>query len=235
MAVVRLFQSEGNIVSLHSRGGEVTSLKAEAKAPFANIPLVVLVNAHTASAAEIVAGAWQDNRRATLVGTRSFGKGSVQSIIQLDDGQGAIRLTTAQYQLPSGRNIDRQPAAKSWGIEPTEGFFVPLDRAQIKTLTERAKEREIIGSKSADVAQPAAITAEWLETKQADPQLAAALRTLTARLTTGEFVKVSNQSATQIEAFLKQEDVQRRREAVLQDLQRLQGELTELDKAASTN
>jgi len=232
VAAARLFLTEGGIVSLHTRGGEVSTLKAEAAGPFGAIPLVVLVNGRTASAAEIVAGALQDNRRATVVGTRTFGKGSVQSLIPLNEGQGAIRLTTAQYQLPSGRNIDRLPAAKSWGIQPDEGYFVPLDQAQIKTLLERAQQREIIGQKPADV-QPAAITAEWLESKQADPQLAAALKSLTARLTTGEFTKVSTQSAAQIEAYLRQEDLQRRRETVLQNLQKLQRELTELDKEAA--
>ena len=70
------------------------------------MPLVVLINGGSASAAEIVAGALQDHKRATLVGTRSFGKGSVQSIICADGGQdGAMRLTTARYYTPNNRSI----------------------------------------------------------------------------------------------------------------------------------
>jgi carboxyl-terminal processing protease len=71
-------------------------------------PLIVLINGGTASAAEIVSGALQDHRRATIVGTQSFGKGSVQTIIPLGHGNGALRLTTARYYTPSGRSIQAE-------------------------------------------------------------------------------------------------------------------------------
>jgi carboxyl-terminal processing protease len=71
-------------------------------------PLIVLINGGSASASEIVAGALQDQKRATLIGTRSFGKGSVQTIIPLGGGNGALRLTTARYFTPAGRSIQAQ-------------------------------------------------------------------------------------------------------------------------------
>jgi carboxyl-terminal processing protease len=84
-------------------------------------PMVVLINSASASAAEIVAGALQDHRRATVLGTRSFGKGSVQTIIPLE-GRGALRLTTALYYTPSGRSIQGQ------GISPDIVVNVPKNQ-----------------------------------------------------------------------------------------------------------
>jgi carboxyl-terminal processing protease len=88
----------------------------------AKLPIVVLINEGSASASEIVAGALQDNKRAVIMGVKSFGKGSVQSVIPLENSQGALRLTTSLYYTPSGRSIQAQ------GIEPN----IILNNAKIE-------------------------------------------------------------------------------------------------------
>jgi len=102
-----------------------------------NVPMIVLINGASASASEIVAGALQDDRRAQIMGTRSFGKGSVQSIIPIED-RGALRLTTALYYTPSGRSIQGQ------GITPDLVVALPKDQQVANALV--TYESDLYGS-----------------------------------------------------------------------------------------
>ncbi len=126
IAVSDAFLDQGEIVS--TRGRTETDIKRDNALPgdlAKGLPIVVLINGGSASASEIVAGALQDHRRAVLMGTRSFGKGSVQTVIPVS-GDGALRLTTARYFTPSGRSIQGK------GIDPD----IVVDQAKIEKLEE---------------------------------------------------------------------------------------------------
>src|SRR5207237_2922722 len=95
----------------------------------------------------IVSAALQDHKRAVIVGERSYGKGSVQNVIPMEKGQSALKLTTASYWRPSGKNIDRHPDAKDtdeWGVKPDKGFEVALTLEQRVEFVRWRNERDVV-------------------------------------------------------------------------------------------
>jgi len=114
------FLTEGLIFETRGRRTDGREWFASREGDYPNVRVAVLIDGSTASAAEIVAGALRDNRRAAIVGERSYGKGCVQEVVRLDHG-GGIKLTTAYYYLPRGECIQRTPeteATGTWGVKP---------------------------------------------------------------------------------------------------------------------
>lgn len=150
VAVSDAFLEGGEIVS--TRGRRPKDTLREMGTPgdkTGGKPIVVLINGGSASASEIVAGALQDRNRALLLGTKSFGKGSVQTVIPLQNGlQGALRLTTSRYYTPSGRSI------QALGIEPD--IDMPVLYPGEEEIAERPAEADLPGALAADSAAEAA-------------------------------------------------------------------------------
>jgi len=130
-----LFLDNGEIVSTKGRNTPPKVFNAHKNSAFEEVPMVVLVNQNSASASEIVSAALQDHHRATVVGQRTYGKGSVQNIFELDDGNSVLKLTVASYYRPSGENIHRFKNAKltdKWGVTPDKGCEVKLDNNEYR-------------------------------------------------------------------------------------------------------
>ncbi len=149
------FLDDGLLVRVSGRKTDEKRWFAKREGSYPQMPVVVLVNGETASAAEIVAGALRDHKRAVVVGERTYGKGSVQEVIELDRNAGAIKLTTAHYYLPNGECIQKTPNAQragTWGVEPN--VKIPLSPDERIRLVEvrRAISRESIapGESGAD-------------------------------------------------------------------------------------
>jgi carboxyl-terminal processing protease len=134
------------IVTTRGRNGRVlSSFEASNPAPLIDVPIAVLVDAQSASASEIVAACLQDHHRAIVVGQRTYGKGTVQEVMDLGEPFGELKLTIASFWRPSGRNIDRHGAngSAAWGVMPDEGYAVPLDEAERSRFHRWRQERDI--------------------------------------------------------------------------------------------
>jgi carboxyl-terminal processing protease len=129
--IARMFLNNGTIVSTIDRQGESDRMEAKGTS-LTDKPIVVLIDGGSASASEILSGALQDNKRALLVGTKSFGKGLVQSVQRLRDGSG-IAVTIAKYYTPNGRDINKKGIAPDIEVKLTEEQQKKLTRDDIAT------------------------------------------------------------------------------------------------------
>ena len=136
--VCKMFIRPGPIVSTRNRDGSIRGLaEAQEAGEFTGFPMAVLVNGQSASASEIVAACLQDSGRAAVVGQRTYGKGTVQEVLELPGREGKLKVTAASFWRPSGKNINRSPKAgenEEWGVTPDAGLdvaFSPEDLARV--------------------------------------------------------------------------------------------------------
>ena len=179
-AIADYFISSGVIVSTKGRNTEEQVVKAHRAGTFSGFPMVILVNRYSASASEIVSACLQDHKRAIIVGERTWGKGSVQNVIELEGGKSALKLTTASYHRPSGKNIHRFPKSTEkdeWGVMPDEGFNIKMTNEEIGELFESRRKREVI---RADGAVP--------KSDFVDKQLQAGLEVIRKQLAEGKVI-----------------------------------------------
>ena len=147
-----LFLDEGLIVTTDGRNIRRESWHAKDEGTYPDFPLAILVNGYSASASEIVAASLQDHGRGIVVGSRTFGKASVQQIVELELGRSAMKLTTGSYQRPNGKNIDRESSTdEHWGVQPNDGFELKLkDRERVR-LWNDLQRRYVSNSRKAQV------------------------------------------------------------------------------------
>ncbi|HWY87759.1 MAG TPA: S41 family peptidase, partial [Gemmataceae bacterium] len=142
-----LFIDDGLIVTIRPRSGPETSYMGKSEGSYTAFPMVCLVNGGSASASEIVSACLQDHGRAIVVGSRSYGKGSVQTIHPFETG-GRLKLTTATFWRPSDRNLNRASTSgkeeDEWGVTPDAGFVLKLSKKEDNDLQEHLREQEII-------------------------------------------------------------------------------------------
>jgi carboxyl-terminal processing protease len=144
--VADLFLAKGRIVTITGRGTQSREVDAREAGTYEIFPMAVLVNRYSASASEIVAAALQDHQRAVVVGERTWGKGSVQNVIELEGGRSALKLTTSSYLRPNGENIHRFPDAsdaEAWGVRPTPGYDIELSDRETSRLLREQRKRDL--------------------------------------------------------------------------------------------
>ncbi|MEM1330024.1 MAG: S41 family peptidase [Planctomycetota bacterium] len=235
IGVADLFLTEGGIVSTKGRSFPTERYDATAQAVLPEAPVVVLINGVSASASEIVAGALSDNSRAVVLGERSYGKGSVQALIDLPNAPGAqLKLTTQRYYLPSGRSLQRMPGAIEWGVDPSPGFYVPMTAEQNAEAIRARLRESVIRPEGEEPAEHEGIN--WRNPDQvlevlADAQLTAAVKAISQRLGTGEWVPVSEDEVPTTSELAAEElaQIAERRAEIVEELRELARRARELE------
>jgi C-terminal peptidase prc len=148
--ISNLFIEDGVIVTVKPRKGAEVSYMGRGDGSYTTFPMVCLVNGWSASGSEIVSACLQDHDRAIIMGSRSYGKGSVQTILDFDTSSGPakLKLTTATFWRPNRKNLNKASTAgrdeDEWGVSPNSGFTVNLPTKELNDLQDHLREQEII-------------------------------------------------------------------------------------------
>ncbi|MEO0965545.1 MAG: S41 family peptidase [Planctomycetota bacterium] len=227
VAISDMFLDEGQrIVSIKGRRTREQAFDATSDTLVdPGVEVVILANEASASASEILAGALSENERALFVGTRTFGKGSVQNVRMLDASAGAIKLTNAYYYLPSGRNIHRRPDKDTWGVDPTAGSYVAMTPDEISAMIDVRRDGDAVRQRK-DSNEP--VTPEWIEAELKDPQLSAALSAVLGKLDAGAWPTVGEDGADELAKAGRIAGLERRREALAEALAEVDTRIADL-------
>ena len=229
--IADLFLKDGVIVSTKGRAHTEEITRAQDAGTLPDFPVIILINGQSASASEVLAGALTENNRAMALGSRSFGKGSVQSVLTMQSGKGSeLKMTEQGYYLPSGRSISRHDDSATWGVDPSPGFYVPMTDEEIIAMLGVRRREEVLRA-AAPAAAPISDERwndhDWILGHLKDPQLSAAVRALQAKIDTGNWAPPG---ATQEQkSAIATEELRRAREV----RDRMIRELDRLDRRVS--
>ncbi|MBL9148771.1 MAG: S41 family peptidase [Phycisphaerae bacterium] len=253
--IADFFLADGRIVEVRGRGeqqrggGASRTWEARDQPNDLEIPIVVLVNESSASASEVLAGAIAERlggmpgaaNTARVLGTRTFGKGSVQEVVTLPDGRGTVKLTTARYYLPSGRNLTRSRQAESidtpWGVDPDLGYYVSMDDMDNREMFLARRRWEMPDgaptdpAKWSDLAWLAAAPGTDGVTGLGDRQLAAAVTALRDRVSGRPWPRVGADPSAEMTTTETLHRAQSYRERLARELEATDKRIKELEES----
>jgi carboxyl-terminal processing protease len=227
IAISDMLLERGTIVTVRGRENPQRSFEAHPNHVLHGVPILILVNNNSASASEIVAGSLQANNRAAILGTRTFGKGSVQEVLELASG-GMLKFTTARYDLAGGRTIDKRLSEDTglWGVDPNEGLVV-RETIQEQRLRRESREPFIIITDN----EPDPYTCgdlEWIEETLNDHQLAQALTAMRDKLATGRWPTLTNDDPVVVGIQAESSSLAKERIEIIKALIDVESRLTSL-------
>ncbi|MBL0927543.1 MAG: S41 family peptidase [Phycisphaerales bacterium] len=238
LGVANLFIKEGVLISTRGRAVNEQRVLATGEGTLPDFPMVVLVNESSASASEVVSGALADNKRAVIVGTRTFGKGIVQQVYPLRSGAGQLKITEQYYYLPSGRSLHRMPDSTEWGVDPTAGFYVPMTASEYRETWRVRRDEEVLRRR--ENGSPGASAVDWGNAEAIlahlkDKQLSAGVRAVQGRIDSGGWNPTGEQAPKGVLAGAALRTEERRQEILMRELNRVQQRIAALSGAADAN